>query len=74
MSEILTGEVELARAVIMRAVYDAGALKDSLDRKQARLFLCAKNKLWKESLKCWCEMAQWPEDDIIRWARARWTS
>lgn len=72
MSEMQTGERDLARAVILRALEDAGALKDSLDRKQARLFLCAKNKLWESSLRAWCELAELEPDRIIRFSRKRW--
>ena len=72
MSEILTGEIELARAVIMRAIEDAKSPKESLYRREARLFLCAKNRLWRNSLKAWCELAEWTEDDIIKWARSQW--
>ena len=72
MDDIYCGERELAKAVILRAVEDAGALKDSLDRKQARLFLCAKNELWKRSLSAWCDMAGWEMDHIIRFARKKW--
>ena len=74
MSDIVCGEIELARAVILRAIEDAKALRDSNDRREARLFLCAKNRLWRNSLKVWCEMAGWTEDDIIKWARSQWMS
>lgn len=72
MDEINCGERDLGRAVILRAVEDAGALKDSLDRKQARLFLCAKNELWARSLSAWCDIAGWEMDNIIYFARKRW--
>ena len=72
MSEIDCGERDLGRAVILRAVEDANAVKDSLDRREARLFLCAKNKLWQNSLSCWCYIAGWEMDDIIKYARTRW--
>ena len=72
MSEVITGEIELGRAVIFRAIEDACAKKDSLDRREARLFLCANNNLWRNSLRAWCYIAGWEEDDIIRWARGKW--
>lgn len=72
MGEVVCGERDLARAVILRAVEDAKSAKDSLDRKEARLFLCAKNKLWRNSLVAWCDMAGWEESDIIIWARKEW--
>ena len=72
MGEIVCGERDLARAVILRAVEDANMHRDSLDRREARLFLCAKNRLWENSLKFWCYMAGWDEDDIISYARKRW--
>lgn len=71
MDDIYCGERELAKAVILRAVEDAGALKNSLDRKQARLFLCAKNELWKRSLSAWCDMAGLEMYRIIRFARKK---
>lgn len=72
MSELETGERELGKAVIMRAIEDALADKDSLDRRESRLFLCAKNKLWAKSLRFWCYVAGWEEDNIIRFARKKW--
>lgn len=72
MDEIYCGERDLGRAVILRAVEDAGALKNSLDRRQARLFLCAKNKLWARSLSAWCDIAGLEMDYIVRFARKRW--
>ena len=72
MGEIVCGERELGRAVILRAVEDANMRKDSLDRREARLFLCAKNKLWRGSLCRWCEIAGWEMDDIIKYARSKW--
>ena len=72
MNEIQCGERDLGKAVILRAVVDAGALKDSLDRKQARLFLCAKNELWARSLSAWCDIAGWEMSDIVYFARKRW--
>lgn len=74
MSDLVYGERELARAVILRAIEDARSHRDSIDRKEARLFLCATNKLWENSLKFWCYMAGWTEADIIRWARKKWTT
>ena len=72
MSDIITGERDLGRAVILRAVEDADMTKDSIDRREARLFLCAKNKLWENSLRCWCFMAGWEFDDIVKYARGKW--
>lgn len=72
MGEIVCGERELGRAVILRAVEDANSNKDSLDRREARLFLCAKNNLWRRSLSSWCDIAGWEMDDIIKYARSKW--
>ena len=72
MAEIQSGERELGRAVILRAIEDASAPKDSFDRREARLFLCAKNELWARSLRFWCYIAGWEEDDVISYARKRW--
>lgn len=72
MSEWETGERELGKAVILRAVEDASSSRDSIDRREARYFLCAKNKLWERSLDVWCYIAGWEKDDIIRFARNKW--
>ena len=72
MVEINCGERDLARAVIMRAIEDANTSRSSLDRREARLFLCAKNKLWANSLHYWCYIAGWEEDKIKKYARDRW--
>ena len=65
MGEIYCGERELGKAVLAKAVEDACAKRNSLDRREARLFLCAKNKLWENSLRFWCYMAGCEADDII---------
>ena len=72
MSEIESGERELGKAVILRAIEDADASRNSINRREARLFLCAKNKLWERSLDIWCYIAVWEKDDIIRFARKKW--
>ena len=72
MGEINCGERDLARAVIIRAIEDADAPRSSLDRREARLFLCAKNKLWENSLKYWCYAAGLEEEKIKKYAREKW--
>lgn len=66
-----TEERELGKAVILQAIEDASYCKDSLDRREARLFLCAKNKLWESSLRFWCYIAGFEADDIIRYSRGQ---
>ena len=72
MDGLDTNERELGKAVMLRAIEDACDKRNSLDRREARLFLCAYNKLWHNSLKFWCYIAGWEEDDVIRWARKKW--
>ncbi len=72
MGDINCGERDLGRAVILRAIEDASSHRNSLDRKEARLFLCAKSKLWENSLSFWCYMAGWEKDDLVKYARGKW--
>lgn len=68
---MIEGGRNLAKAVIVQAFKDACKTKDSYVRRSARNFLCAKNDLWLESLKTWCDAGEVDYNRIIFLSRKR---
>ena len=68
---MIEGGKNLAKAVIIQAYKDACRSKDSYIRKTAINFLCAKNELWRESLKTWCDAGEVDYNRIIFFSRKR---
>ena len=64
-------EKDLGCAVIYIAYKDAISEKDTFRKRSAISFLCGINKMWLNSLKAWCEVAEMDYRAIVKSARRR---
>jgi hypothetical protein len=67
------GEKEMAKAVILQAIKDASALRDTYNRRTARNFLTGCTSEWRDSLETWSDLAGCDSFAIMRKYRAKWS-